>query len=177
MLNRASLTSSHLRNSHATFDGAHSEMRNIQRPDLRWGTNHAGECSHWAELHTCSVSRCVQSALAMHAAAMSLCLNRSPNNSAIHTSGVSVRLLYALNFLCTAQENVFSWPCCWLIQAAVGTPVVLQWPSLVASKVAPVPSFRHKRFFPYQVKSLIWYFIKEFLTSSAVFLVWKAGIF
>lgn len=77
-----------------------------------------------------------------------------------------------LGFLCTVQGSVFSWHC-WLIQAAVDTPVVLEWPSLVASKLAP---FRQRRFLQHQVKSLIWCFIKEFLTSSVVYLVFYSNL-
>lgn len=106
VLNLANLkASSHLRSSHATLNGAHSEIRNSQRPDLRWGTNCAGECLHWAAFSylqdscfTAAQLLCGQSALAMHTATMSLCLIKSwhsPNHFAIQTSWLSVRLLYA----------------------------------------------------------------------------------
>lgn len=132
MLKLASLkASSHLRNTHATFNGAHSEMGNVQTPGLRWGTSCAGECWHcWAASQPALLLRgslCPE--CSGHAtAATSLCLStgwHSPSNSAIQASQVSVRLLYAcascalykkMYFLGTAAGSfrllLVPWWCC-----------------------------------------------------------------
>lgn len=120
MLKLASLkASSHLRNSHATFNGGCSEMRNIQRPEVRnkscrWmlalGSSFTPAAFLLPLLLSCPG---VQSALPVHIAATSVCLStgwHSPNNFAIQTAQVSVRLLYAC--ASCAQENVFSGHCC-----------------------------------------------------------------
>lgn len=112
-LNLASLkASSH--HSHATFNGAHSEMRNIQRPDLRWGTNRAGDCSPWAAAsYLQHFSLCAECSGHAHCSHVLVPEQQLAQPQQLCNSGFLSLCETSLcpSLLCAVQENVFSWPC------------------------------------------------------------------